>query len=357
MESSTKKLDELLEQIYENEDRDELLNDLFAFGIDPSSHNFEEGLLKSLDGMLNAESEEYSQEELQQNVVPFLSKSITVFPSSFLTDLPYYKVLSKIKPFREDDIEFRFLNYDPYEPFVCNDRVVETGLSSFTPIGCFVKKTPYPAILKNGRIWMSLIPHEVNTMKDIFASFSGSVLLYGLGLGYAAFEASQKSKVKKVTVIEYDKDLIRLFKQRILPFFPHSEKIEIRYMDALDFAFENKDKASYDVLFADLWHNGEDGLPLYSVLTKNEGAAKRSFYWIENDILEYFSRIYARYLLCVCNGGVMSKKTRKQYPSSVNAVFDAIEKFVPSPSIDNLLNRSSLKRIISSLKIEKTDLR
>ena len=124
-------------------------------------------------------------------------------------------------------------------------------------------------------------------MKEPIARASGNVLTLGLGLGYFAFHASQKETVTSVTVIEREHDVIELFQKLILPQFPHKEKIRIIRADAFDYMQTELPKASYDFIFADLWHDASDGLELYLKLKQMESNAHGTptDYWIEPSLL------------------------------------------------------------------------
>ena len=91
------------------------------------------------------------------------------------------------------------------------------NIAHFYTIGRFY----FPAVLENGNEWMTVTPNEVETMKEAISQARGRVAAYGLGLGYFAFMASEKSDVTGVTVIERDEQAIRLFEEEILPQFPH----------------------------------------------------------------------------------------------------------------------------------------
>ena len=116
---------------------------------------------------------------------------------------------------------------------------------------------------------------------------SGNVLTYGLGLGYFAFHASGKDTVTRVDVVERDEKVIELFEKYLLPQFPHSGKIRVICADALDFARERA--AGYDYIFADIWHDPSDGVPLYRRLKEYESCAPgaRFDYWCEDTIIHY----------------------------------------------------------------------
>ena len=179
--------------------------------------------------------------------------------------------------------------YAAFEPFVWRDPLLLPDFREIPQSGYFDKDFSFPAIHENGVEWMSVKPNEVETMKAPIANSRGRVLTLGLGMGYFAFHASQKNCVESVTVIEREKDVIELFKTKILPQFPHKEKIQILQADALDYMEKIIKKGQFDYLFADLWHDASDGLELYMKLKRLEQNAGNILidYWIEASLLSY----------------------------------------------------------------------
>lgn len=57
-----------------------------------------------------------------------------------------------------------------------------------------------------------------------------------------------------------------MFEEIIIPNFPNKEKIIVIKDDALAFLRKNQKGEQYDYLFADLWHNADDGLELFVTL-------------------------------------------------------------------------------------------
>ena len=136
---------------------------------------------------------------------------------------------------------------------------------------------------------MSLIPHEIKTMEEAIKKAKGKVLVYGFGLGYFAYMVARKADVESVTVIESDPSIITFYEEALSSLFP-TGKMQIIEGDALTFA-SSSPKNQYDFLFADIWHDEEDGLPLYEALLKKEGTAKENHYWIEISLLVYARRL------------------------------------------------------------------
>jgi spermidine synthase len=126
-------------------------------------------------------------------------------------------------------------------------------------------------------------------MKEPVAQAFGSVLTYGLGLGYYAYMTSEKDNVERVTIVESNEDVIQLFSKYILPQFKHSHKIKIIQSDAFKYAGEHMSKGNYDYVFTDLWHDVSDGIDLYLRMKKYEEQSPSTVfsYWIEKSILCY----------------------------------------------------------------------
>lgn len=80
---------------------------------------------------------------------------------------------------------------------------------------------------------MSVVLSEIESMKEPLERAAGKVITYGLGLGYYTFMASEKEDVESVTVVELNPHMISLFKKKLLPHFPHKEKVHIIEGDAL----------------------------------------------------------------------------------------------------------------------------
>lgn len=184
------------------------------------------------------------------------------------------------------------LSYEPYELFVRDDLLMETDGREIPRLGYFDERFDYPAVLEDGREWMTVTPNEIETMKDAIARAHGRTAAMGLGLGYFAFMVSRKPEVESVTVIERDETVIRLFEKHILPQFPHRDKIRIICADAFDYARTHLGGEA-DFVFVDLWHDVSDGAEMYLRMKLLERyAPKTEFaYWIETSIRAFLRSI------------------------------------------------------------------
>lgn len=176
-----------------------------------------------------------------------------------------------------------------YEAFVYDDPRVLSDGRILPRIGFFDRDYPFPAVLENGREWMTLMPNETNTTKNAIEASRGKVLTYGLGLGYFAYMASLKPEVASVTVVERSRDVIALFKEHILPQFPEPSKITIVESDAFEFAESFMQSGNYDTVFTDIWHDPSDGCELYLRMKQYEHLLPDAdfLYWVEDTLKLY----------------------------------------------------------------------
>lgn len=202
-------------------------------------------------------------------------------------DNEYYKnVRPKIKT--SGKYQLTYSHFEKYQVFPDNEIILKNEFKEYTPICYFKEKFEFLTLMENDVIWMAITPNEINTMEYYIKKMEGKVVIFGLGLGYITYMLSLKDEINHVVVIENNKQIIDIFRQNILPFFSDKQKkkIEIKYMDAFVFLKEQM-KNDYKYAFFDLWHNPNDGLPLYLKIIKYEKTFKKCefFYWLEESII------------------------------------------------------------------------
>lgn len=177
----------------------------------------------------------------------------------------------------------------PFEAFVRDDPVCLPDGRVIPQIGFFPRAYRYPAVLENGREWMTLMPNEINTHRAVVADCHGHVLTYGLGLGYFTYLAALRPEVESVTAVELRPDAIALFRDTLLPQMKCRDKIRVVQADAFDFAASRMAEERYDVVFTDLWHDPSDGVELYQKMKTFESRLPdaKFYYWIENTLKLY----------------------------------------------------------------------
>lgn len=200
----------------------------------------------------------------------------------------YYKNIINPK-IKQDNIEFKNEYYKPYEGFVFNDIEKDLEGRMYPQVGFFEEQFRYPAILENGRIWMTVTPNEIETMKNPIEKAHGKVLTLGLGLGYYPYMISNKTNVDEIYIIDKNETIINLFKKYILPQFQNKDKIKIIHADALEFLKNDMSKHNFNFVFSDLWHDVSDGVDMYLDIKNYEKLYPNiDFeYWIEKSIKMY----------------------------------------------------------------------
>ncbi|MBE6562860.1 MAG: hypothetical protein E7660_03895 [Ruminococcaceae bacterium] len=249
-------------------------------------------------------TKEYAYAELVAAVcgVDSAEKDRTFFKNYFLPMIhecdksifendPYYKNI-KIPELTKGNWKFTNMKLKPCEAFVCNDFLVPDDGRLIPQIGFFTEEFPYPAVLENGREWMTLMPNETVTTLPAVKKAHGKVVTFGLGLGYFTYMASLKEEVESVTVVELSSDVISLFEEHILPQFENRDKVKIICADAFDFAENTMKPGDFDFVFADFWHDVGDGRELYLKMKEYEkNFPETEFtYWLEDTIKCYLDR-------------------------------------------------------------------
>lgn len=187
----------------------------------------------------------------------------------------------------QNGIQLETQQYQPMELFVCDDFRTDAQGRLLPQLGWFPKGFRYPALTEQGRVWMTITPNEINTLRPLAEQAKGQVLCYGLGLGYYAFHASEQQQVTGITVVERSAEVIDLFQRLILPRFPHADKLTIIEGDAFAYAAERAPQHSFDTVLCDLWHDAADGIPLYLRMKALETPGPQYQYWIEPTLRYY----------------------------------------------------------------------
>ena len=258
-------------------------------------------------------------------------------PKDYL-DNPYVKAVNP-KEFKAKGYELSYLKYAPYQVFADDEIIIsDYPYEEYYQLGFFKEEFKYLALLKNNEIWMSVNPNEINTMRPFINEAKGKVLVLGLGMGYIAYMMAIKDDVKSVTVIEKDINIINLFKEHIAPLLK-TNKIKVIHDDAIRYTENNK---GFDYIFADLWHNPEDGIPMYLEL---ESIAKKNKlkinYWLQPSL----KAMRRRCLITILEEYFMGY-TEKDYKFAKNQMDQTINYLYKQIKDIEINNIDELKRLL-----------
>ena len=219
----------------------------------------------------------------------YLPRAVRILETESYFSDAYTLAMAKVVDTRRGDIEIRNELYPPYRGIVVNEVECDADGTEIIPLGFFREPFPFLAVLEHQNEWMTLTPVDMDTSQDAIREARGRVITFGLGLGYFAFHASEKEEVTSVTVVERSADVIALFREVLLPHFPHKEKIRIIEADAFRYAEQEMPRVGYDFAFVDTWRDVSDGLPMYLRMKKSEAKNPHTVfsYWIEDFILSH----------------------------------------------------------------------
>ena len=219
----------------------------------------------------------------------YLPRSVKLLDATPYREDAYSRAMAGVVDTCFGNWEIKNELYAPYRAIVrCEVEMTEEH-REIVPLGFFAEPFPFLAVLEGGNEWMTLTPVDMDTSTEAIEAARGRVITFGLGLGYFAFHASEKNEVSEVVIVERSAEVIRLFREVLLPNFPHKEKITIIEADAFRYAEEQMPKEHFDFAFVDTWRDVSDGLPMYLRMKKAEkkNPDTHFLYWIEDFILSH----------------------------------------------------------------------
>jgi hypothetical protein len=109
-----------------------------------------------------------------------------------------------------------------------------------------------PALLRDGDTWMSITPLEYESQEIGIRAASGHVLIFGLGLGWAAAATCCIPAVRRVTVVEQDADVIALHEQLgVFDQLPEEARAKLAIEPGDAYAYRPAEPV--DLLMPDIW--------------------------------------------------------------------------------------------------------
>lgn len=223
----------------------------------------------------------------------------------YINDRYYLDIKPKEVKIKMNDNSYHlyYKYYKPFNYFLYDEiKVKDKDYKEINSLGYFNTPFKYLVLDKNDETWMSIIPHEINTMKEDISKIKGNIVVYGLGLGYFIYLASLKEDVNKIIVIEKDIEIINIFNKYLLPLFNNKSKDKIIILNDDAFSFietklvNNKYIANNILInycYIDIYHNPLDALSSYIRFIRNESKNSNItyLYWIEDSIICYIRRI------------------------------------------------------------------
>lgn len=292
-----------------------------------------------------------NREIIEKSIKPAIKK----IDSSIIKEDPYYKMI-QIDSIEDGEYFLGNIKYYPYQSFAYDDVEVREDdyYREINKIGYFDHELPFITISKDNVIWMSITPNETWTILPSIERSFGKVITFGLGLGYYPLMCALKENVESVTIVEFDENIINLFKKHLLPLFPNKEKITVVHADAFKYCKENNVNELFDFAYMDIWHGAEDGLPFYIKFKKFEENTHCIFeYWLEDSIIALARRLMLIVVEEVYNGA--SDDNFMSFDNEIDEIINEMYFYTKDLEINSydelhkLLSKKSLIKILEDI--------
>lgn len=265
-----------------------------------------------------------------------------------ITEMPFNKNINLDFMKKSPNYKEYIIPKDKYEPV--DYAIYDKMGNSYVPLVKFDEDIKLPMICEDNIGWMTPVLFEETTMRPCVEKAKGNILVVGLGIGFFPYNCLLKEDVKKITIIEYNQDIIDLFKENILPQFPRKDDVEIIQGDAYDY-LNNEYIKKFDYTFVDIWRNDSDGVVILSNLFKNIDFSENLNidFWVEDAILQNVKTSLIIYLIQMKRGNLKDLLTGEIVDSQdiENYItFDKIHRFFKCKNI-KIDTKSSLIKFIN----------
>jgi len=266
--------------------------------------------------------------------------------SSYQND-PYYQAIKGVE-FKSNNLALTNKYYRKNQLFVFDDvRSHGENYEEKLSLAYAGVDYPYLALIQDYKIWMAVIPHEMNTMKASIAEAHGHVLVLGLGLGYYPFHIALKDEVISIVIVEKNQTIINIFNKYIFPKFSNKEKFTIIHEDAYQFMKLNHQ--DFDYAFFDIYRSSNEDLDLYLKAKRFERFYPdlKISYWLESSMLAHLRRVLITYIKEVYYGYVAEEK------SALDRLIETLAKRLERTTLNNyqdVLNLLSDQSILNLIR-------
>jgi len=185
--------------------------------------------------------------------------------------------------------KFEIKHFDITEKDIKNINPFSFGASEFRTL----KPGKYVKLVSDKEVIMSDTNMEKETNMTFLEKSKGDVLIAGLGIGLILIPLFKNPKVKSITVIEKEKDVIDLVENQL-----NLEKVKIQQEDIFTYVPNKK----YDTIYFDIWPTiGDNFYEMSELLEKflpfltNEG-------WI--NAWRYMDNVLSEFECANCNGNI-----------------------------------------------------
>jgi hypothetical protein len=143
-------------------------------------------------------------------------------------------------------------------------------------------------LMRDNRVWMSLSPVEIESLAPHVSHMRGHVVIAGLGMGLALYNALLRPAVRRITVLECDSDVIALFTTMMPGDMSGSGRFSIEQADARNW----RTAAPVDFLYADIWDKigAPEAVADTRIMCRNLRPKYAGYWGMEADFVSFLAR-------------------------------------------------------------------
>lgn len=222
----------------------------------------------------------------KDNDVFYLYKNLRYKDANRYINNPYLNLLIQLKE-ENQSVPYSLDYIKPYEIFLSGDSYLQTDSNLYYVfLGFSNKEITYPIFNFPNHRKQMLLPRVIDSTFLQLKVIKGKILILGLRDGYFTFMSSSNKKVKEITVVEHDQEVIDFFKKYILPKCQNKDKIKIINKDVYSYLDEVKDQ-DFDYIFGNIWTNAFTGVTKYLKLKSRLDSFKYTncIYFMEESIV------------------------------------------------------------------------
>jgi hypothetical protein len=143
-------------------------------------------------------------------------------------------------------------------------------------------------LVRDDRVWMSLSPVEIESLAPHLPRMRGNVVIAGLGMGLALYNALLRLEVRRVTVLECDSEVIELFDAVAGRDWGRSNRFSIEQADARQW----RSAEPVDFFYADIWDKigAPEAAADTHVMCRNLRPKSAGYWGMEADFVSFLAR-------------------------------------------------------------------
>lgn len=155
---------------------------------------------------------------------------------------------------------------------------------------CAFSATVYIPLLHDGRsTWMSLTPNEVLTQRKLVKYAKGDVAIAGMGMGWLPLRVLQQPRVKSLTVVDIDNNVLSYFGNRLKKAAEEvGKKLQLVNEDAYRYDWMQHDQGLWDIWLG--MNDGSDDAKFWRICRRMRDAGKSCHGWYTVKPTDYCER-------------------------------------------------------------------